>query len=123
MSLIYSIILQINLFFGLFIFSGETDANQKHVLQGQSNYSLNELGRSQATKAGAKLKAERFDWVYSSDQVLFHFIWIIKFDFSCQNSQIRFESILFEENDSIGSTPQIRFGSIDAHGLKIQGTG
>jgi broad specificity phosphatase PhoE len=73
-SLIYSIILQINLFFGLFIFSGETDANQKHVLQGQSNYSLNDLGRSQATKAGAKLKAERFDWVYSSDQVWVHFI-------------------------------------------------
>ncbi len=49
--------------------SGETDANRKHVLQGQTNFPLNELGRDQATKAGIKLQDDRFDWIYSSDQV------------------------------------------------------
>jgi Histidine phosphatase superfamily (branch 1) len=29
------------------LFSGETDANKKHVLQGQSNFPLNEIGREQ----------------------------------------------------------------------------
>lgn len=47
---------------------GETDANRKHVLQGQTNFPLNELGRDQATKAGIRLQDDRFDWVYSSDQ-------------------------------------------------------
>lgn len=45
---------------------GQTDLNNRQVLQGRSNYSLNEEGQKQAEEAASRLKDIHFDWVYSS---------------------------------------------------------
>ena len=48
-------------------FSGETDGNAKHLLQGHTDTPLNENGRQQARKAGQWLKDQKYDQVYASD--------------------------------------------------------
>ena len=45
---------------------GQTEMNNRKVLQGRSNYPLNEVGIAQAMEAAEKLKNIRFDRVYSS---------------------------------------------------------
>ncbi|MBE5852967.1 MAG: histidine phosphatase family protein [Lachnospiraceae bacterium] len=45
---------------------GETDLNKKKVLQGQSDFELNEYGRELAKVTGAALKHIRFDKAYTS---------------------------------------------------------
>ncbi len=44
---------------------GETEMNTQRLLQGRSNYPLNETGREQAKKAARALEAIRFDSVFS----------------------------------------------------------
>ena len=45
---------------------GKTDLNNAHVLQGRSDYPLNDEGVQQAKKAAEKLKGIVFDRVYTS---------------------------------------------------------
>ncbi len=45
---------------------GQTELNHRKVLQGRSDYPLNEKGIAQAMEAAKRLKAVRFDRVYSS---------------------------------------------------------
>ena len=45
---------------------GQTDLNAKKLMQGRSDYPLNETGREQARAAREKLKDIKFDAVYSS---------------------------------------------------------
>ena len=40
---------------------GETDANKNHIMQGHSEWPLNELGFQQARAAGKRLENTRFD--------------------------------------------------------------
>ena len=51
----------------LFVSSGETEANRCKILQGQSDYPLNEKGKLQATKAARKLSSIQFDLAFTSD--------------------------------------------------------
>ena len=46
---------------------GETDANLAGTLQGQSDTELNPLGVRQAELTAERLKAEHFDFIFSSD--------------------------------------------------------
>ena len=48
-------------------FSGETQANADQIIQGQSDWDLNERGRQQAEAAGKALADVPFDAVLSSD--------------------------------------------------------
>ena len=45
---------------------GQTEMNSRHVLQGRSDFALNEAGLAQAREAAARLRGVRFDRVYSS---------------------------------------------------------
>ena len=45
---------------------GETDLNKKKILQGQSDFELNNYGRELAKVTGAALKHIRFDKAYTS---------------------------------------------------------
>ena len=45
---------------------GQTEMNSRHVLQGRSDFALNDTGVSQARSAAEKLRCVRFDRVYSS---------------------------------------------------------
>ncbi len=45
---------------------GQTELNSKRVLQGRSDYPLNEIGIQQAKEAAEKLQGITFDTVYSS---------------------------------------------------------
>ena len=45
---------------------GQTELNYREVLQGRSNYPLNEVGIAQAKEAAKKLRDVSFDRVYSS---------------------------------------------------------
>ena len=45
---------------------GQTEMNNRRVLQGRSNYPLNAVGIAQAREAAERLKDIRFDRVYSS---------------------------------------------------------
>ena len=45
---------------------GQTEMNSRHVLQGRSDFALNEAGRTQALEAAGRLRDVRFDRVYSS---------------------------------------------------------
>ena len=45
---------------------GQTEMNSRQVLQGRSNYALNEAGAAQAAAAAEKLKNVVFDRVYAS---------------------------------------------------------
>ena len=45
---------------------GETDLNKKKILQGQSDFELNDYGRELAKVTGAALKHIRFDKAYTS---------------------------------------------------------
>ncbi len=46
---------------------GETNTNLNHIIQGQSDSSLNETGKLQAKKISQRLKNIKFDNVFSSD--------------------------------------------------------
>ncbi len=46
---------------------GETDANLNHIIQGQTDSSLNETGKQQAKNISEKLKYIKFDNIFSSD--------------------------------------------------------
>ncbi|MCA9371321.1 histidine phosphatase family protein [Candidatus Woesebacteria bacterium] len=46
---------------------GETDQNVKHIIQGQTNTSLNQRGLEQARKLGHWLKDEDIHHIYASD--------------------------------------------------------
>lgn len=48
---------------------GETEANRKHFLQGQSNGKLNETGKQQAKDLAFQLKDMKIDQILSSDMV------------------------------------------------------
>ena len=48
-------------------FSGETEENKAHVIQGQTDTKLNQVGREQGRLVGVRLSAETFTSVYSSD--------------------------------------------------------
>ena len=48
---------------------GETDWNQKKLIQGHSDIPLNEKGELQSKKLGEKLKNVHFDAVFSSDLI------------------------------------------------------
>ena len=48
-------------------FSGETQANADQIIQGQSDWDLNQRGREQAAAAGRALAHVPFDAVLSSD--------------------------------------------------------
>lgn len=48
---------------------GETDANRSKVLQGQSDYPLNDRGKEQARAAAKELAGISFDRIYSSPLV------------------------------------------------------
>ena len=45
---------------------GQTEMNSRHVLQGRSDFALNEADFAQAREAAGKLRGVRFDRVYSS---------------------------------------------------------
>ena len=45
---------------------GQTEMNSRHVLQGRSDFALNEAGFAQAKEAAERLRGVRFDRVYSS---------------------------------------------------------
>ena len=45
---------------------GQTEMNSRHVLQGRSNYPLNDIGISQAREAARKLAGISFAYVFSS---------------------------------------------------------
>ena len=45
---------------------GQTELNRRFVLQGRSDYPLNEVGKDEAKEAGKMLSDIRFDFVYSS---------------------------------------------------------
>ena len=51
----------------IFVRHGETEANKRGILQGQSEWPLSTLGRTQAAAVGRALRAESFDHVYCSD--------------------------------------------------------
>lgn len=46
---------------------GQSEANVKHIIQGQSDYPLTQLGETQAALAGGQLHQVKFDAVYTSD--------------------------------------------------------
>jgi len=46
---------------------GETAANSRNIVQGQSDVPLNDTGLAQAARLAERLKTVRFDAVYSSD--------------------------------------------------------
>lgn len=46
---------------------GETEENKKRIMQGHMPGTLSKEGKMQAEKAGARLKDEKFDIIYSSD--------------------------------------------------------
>lgn len=48
---------------------GQTDANVKDILVGQHGPGLNKKGQEQARKIAQRLKKEKIDLVYSSDQL------------------------------------------------------
>ena len=45
---------------------GQTEMNSRHVLQGRSDFQLNDAGLAQAREAAERLRDVRFDRVYSS---------------------------------------------------------
>jgi len=51
---------------------GETVWNSERRMQGQRDSALSERGRAQARALGARMRAERFDFLYSSDLVRAH---------------------------------------------------
>ena len=52
----------------IFVRHGQTDANAKHYLQGQSDGLLNEVGLEQARELGSHLKPIYIEKIYSSDK-------------------------------------------------------
>ena len=52
----------------IFVRHGQTDANKKHYLQGQSDGLLNEVGLEQAREIGSHLKPVFIEKIYCSDK-------------------------------------------------------
>lgn len=45
---------------------GKTELNKANVLQGRSNYPLNEEGKQQAKEAAAQLQGIVFDYIFTA---------------------------------------------------------